>query len=393
MPARAGPRLCPFFLTLVREFLLCQRVCIPRYSRSVTESELRRHVELLPRDVAALFAADCAERVLPLFEVAYPDDNRPRKAIEVAHLGASVSIARAAALAAHAAARVARDDGNVAATHAARAAGHAAATIHVATHAISAARYATHAAGEADPGVEVLKGIGTIAFRRGDSEAAERAFEARLDIAERGGDQRQVADACADMARLALRRGNFQLVRDYAERGCAAAQGVGPDAVRGPLHMLAAAARMEGRFADARSHYLESRSLNERLGDERRVAGEDHNLIYVALHTGDREEAERRYRASSAWIFAHEDAYLRPYSLLDAGVLAVFDHDFERAASLVAAARRIFDESGSIPDPDDQVELDGAVARLKVELGERFALVWAGGQTMSLADARTLAQK
>ena len=31
----------------------------------------------------ATWAADCAERVLPFFEKSYPNDNRPRKAIEV----------------------------------------------------------------------------------------------------------------------------------------------------------------------------------------------------------------------------------------------------------------------------------------------------------------------
>jgi len=34
--------------------------------------------------LARLFACDCAERVLPIFEAAYPDDKRPRRAIEVA---------------------------------------------------------------------------------------------------------------------------------------------------------------------------------------------------------------------------------------------------------------------------------------------------------------------
>ena len=100
-----------------------------------------------------LFAADCAEHVLPIFEAAYPTDDRPRKAIEVARSGASVTAARAAAFAAHAAARVARVDGNVVAACAARAAGHAAATVHVAAHAVHAAAYAARAttdAGEHD---------------------------------------------------------------------------------------------------------------------------------------------------------------------------------------------------------------------------------------------------
>jgi hypothetical protein len=87
----------------------------------------------------ALRAADCAERVLPLFDEQYPDDDRPRRAIEAARAWACgeirVSEARTAALAAHAAARDAAAAGQLAACAAARAAGHAAATAHVASHA------------------------------------------------------------------------------------------------------------------------------------------------------------------------------------------------------------------------------------------------------------------
>jgi hypothetical protein len=57
----------------------------------------------------ALQAADAAERVLPYFEGRHPDDPRPRRAIEAARAWArgeiTVGEARAAALAAHAAAR------------------------------------------------------------------------------------------------------------------------------------------------------------------------------------------------------------------------------------------------------------------------------------------------
>ncbi len=38
----------------------------------------------LDRKTVALRAADCAERVLPLFEREHPDDVRPRAAIEAA---------------------------------------------------------------------------------------------------------------------------------------------------------------------------------------------------------------------------------------------------------------------------------------------------------------------
>jgi hypothetical protein len=94
----------------------------------------------------ALWAADCAEHVLPHFEEERPGDVRPRRAIEAgrawARGGIKVSDARAAALAAHAAAREAA---RAEAQAAARAAGHAAATAHVATHASHTAEYAAKA--------------------------------------------------------------------------------------------------------------------------------------------------------------------------------------------------------------------------------------------------------
>ena len=94
----------------------------------------------------ALWAADCAERVLPLFQNAEPEDDRPSNAIEAARAWArgdlKMTKARGAALAAHAAARNTDDDS---ARLAARAAGHAAATAHVAGHAQHAANYAIKA--------------------------------------------------------------------------------------------------------------------------------------------------------------------------------------------------------------------------------------------------------
>lgn len=96
----------------------------------------------------AAWAADCAERVLPHFERAYPEDDRPRQALEACRRWASTGVfqmaeIRGASLAAHAAAREAKD--NEAAHFAARAAGQAVATAHVPQHAYGAAYYALKA--------------------------------------------------------------------------------------------------------------------------------------------------------------------------------------------------------------------------------------------------------
>ena len=100
----------------------------------------------------AVWAADCAERTLPLFEGRAPSDTRPREAIDGVRAFARgelrIGPARALAVAAHAAAR---EVGDPAAVAAARAAGHAVATAHMGSHARGVA-YAAKAAGLAAPG-------------------------------------------------------------------------------------------------------------------------------------------------------------------------------------------------------------------------------------------------
>ena len=94
----------------------------------------------------ALWAAECAKHVLSRFEDNYPEDFRPRNAIEATRAWVQgrlkVSEARRFALAAHAAACEAVEPESVAA---ARSAGHAAATTHVVDHAKHAASYAIKA--------------------------------------------------------------------------------------------------------------------------------------------------------------------------------------------------------------------------------------------------------
>ncbi len=96
-----------------------------------------------------LWATDCAEHVLPYFEEKHPKDGRPRNALKAGRAWVrgeiAMSEARAAAYAAHAAAR---NTDQAPARSAARAAGHAAATAHVASHAAHAADYAVTAAND-----------------------------------------------------------------------------------------------------------------------------------------------------------------------------------------------------------------------------------------------------
>jgi len=107
-----------------------------------------------------LWAADCAEHVLGLFESVRPGDARPRHAIEHARdwVRGEVKMMEARAAGGHA--MGAARDLRGAARNAAYAAGQAGAVAHVAAHELGAAAYAIKAARAAAP--------------EGESEAAGR---------------------------------------------------------------------------------------------------------------------------------------------------------------------------------------------------------------------------
>ena len=105
-------------------------------------------VKKTDKKILAVWAIDCAERVLPYFEERYPADNRPRNALETLQTWINtgkfkMAVIRKASLDAHAAARETGEDNP--ARSAARAAGQAVATAHVKTHSIGAAIYALQA--------------------------------------------------------------------------------------------------------------------------------------------------------------------------------------------------------------------------------------------------------
>jgi hypothetical protein len=104
------------------------------------------------RRVVAAWAADCAERVLGLFEAEAPGDSRPRDAIartrafSRGELGVAEEIRRRFVGGA-----AAREVSAPAAVAAARAAGQAASIPHMGAHAVGAAAYAAKAVGLAAP--------------------------------------------------------------------------------------------------------------------------------------------------------------------------------------------------------------------------------------------------
>lgn len=108
---------------------------------------IRRGGSLTDSDhhLLALWAAACAEHVLPVFEAVRPGDVRPRRAIEAARAWVRGEVGMMEARAAGGHAMGAARDLKGAARYAAYAAGQAGAVPHVAAHELGAAAYAIKA--------------------------------------------------------------------------------------------------------------------------------------------------------------------------------------------------------------------------------------------------------
>lgn len=131
----------------------------PTFSIAAKDEAMEELVKETDKKILAVWAIDSAERVLPYFEEKYPEDTRPRNALDtlqawIANGKFSMPVIRGASLASHAAARDVGEDNP--ARSAARAAGQAVATAHVPTHSRGAAIYAQQAVFRAAaPGDEV----------------------------------------------------------------------------------------------------------------------------------------------------------------------------------------------------------------------------------------------
>jgi hypothetical protein len=119
-----------------------------KFSLAHKDQKMLKLMSKTDHKILAIWAIDCAERVMPYFEEKYPEDNRPRKAIVTLkawiYTGIfKMAIIRKASLDSHAAAREVGEDN--AARSTARAAGQAVATAHVPRHAYGSAIYAQQA--------------------------------------------------------------------------------------------------------------------------------------------------------------------------------------------------------------------------------------------------------
>jgi len=204
---------------------------------------------------------------------------------------------------------------------------------------------------------------GLYAFRAGDGDRSKSRNAEALRIARETGDIRGESDALTGLARVALRRGDYEEVVRLARQARERAQTSGDrEAEASPLHLEAAGVRLQRYYSAARELYLSSLRLNTELGNVSLVATEQHNLGWVELHLGNLSAAEARFRERDSQ--ASPDAYAAAWSNLNWAGVAAARGDWENAGRRLEAGKQELEKLGSVLDPDDQFELDWLVAQV-----------------------------
>ena len=176
-----------------------------KFSITRKDEKMLELVSKTDHKTLALWAIDCAERVMPYFEEKYPQDHRPRQAIETLKTWINtgvfkMAVIRKASLDSHAAAREVGEDSP--ARSAARAAGQAVATAHVPRHSYGPAIYAQQAIYRATNSMDAVESErNLVVVCHGSPLGQLRAWRARARSARRGASSRRPSRSCSRACR------------------------------------------------------------------------------------------------------------------------------------------------------------------------------------------------
>ena len=145
--------------------------------------------------------------------------------------------------------------------------------------------------------------------------------------------------------------------------------------------------RRDGELEAAIPLYRESLELQRRLGSERGVALELHNLGNVERKRGNLEAAADLLTESLS-IYGRLNATRNlAYCFLGLGNLAASERNPERAARLIAVAETLFDEAGVALDPDYREDYERSKLWAESVLGDNYDIVTQDARALSLESA------
>jgi predicted ATPase/DNA-binding CsgD family transcriptional regulator len=197
-----------------------------------------------------------------------------------------------------------------------------------------------------------LNGLGDAAAMEGDTFLAQARYEAALDLFRKVGSERGIAGAFTNLGNLAWDSRDLERAIDCQEQ--------------------------------AMTHYRVA-------GDLRGMAWSASNLGTLAILKGQYTKGTDFLRDAIEKYTALADPYGVALTLEGFAVIAQARRQPELEAKLLAAASAIRERIGIPVNASERSRMDGAIDRIKGELGVSFDALWGAGRAMSDGDAIRLA--
>jgi diguanylate cyclase (GGDEF)-like protein len=231
--------------------------------------------------------------------------------------------------------------------------------------------------------------VGVCYSERGELDSGETWLRESLEISERIGNMRRIADALNGIALVECRRGRVDLGRELFERSLKIFRTLEDDrassAVLGNLGDLAASI---GEYDTAVRLTRQSLAILERLNDPQATAGQLLNIGTFELKRGNTDAARPALQRALELVRECQDEWLGAYCIDALSRLAAFDRDWIRALRLAGFADAVFDSIGVPRQPMEQSDYEQAIARAKEAVGEEIAVaVMRGSAVMEWSEA------
>lgn len=238
--------------------------------------------------------------------------------------------------------------------------------------------------------------VSQIALATGDHETAVAELRTAIDRWADVGSDWGSAKAWWILAATLASKG------DYAGAEAAAATSVkhleGFDEQSVAVHVRAVradAARLTGKYEEARSMYIDCLRVFEEIGDRRCVASSLKNLGLVAWHLGRYEDAAGSLIAAFERRRALRDDAGIPETLEGLAFVAEHAADHDLAVALLGVVSRLRAITGAMQPEPERLEIEALIARLKTAMSETdFEGAWSRAENEPedlIAQARRLA--
>jgi predicted ATPase len=235
-----------------------------------------------------------------------------------------------------------------------------------------------------------LSHLGILALAQGQYAECERYQQKSLAISREIGDMWNTASSLNNLAEALRLQGHFDQARSHFAESAALYRQIGdPSSEASATSNMATVVRQQGNLTEAQQLFSESYAMLVGLGDKLRMAHAKLGLAHVARAQGDKQSAKAHYRECVALMYATQNEGNTLMVLIEWGGLEWDDGNWhaERIIELLSMSAKFMQITQGTRDPEEQIEFDRLLAATRAALGaSAFALAWARGQKLALAD-------